>query len=73
MLKKTYEKPMLFELKLKKSPFQSEKVNFERCKSRVTKNLNHRMNERLAPLRVKIDITHAIQLKFQERMNKKQI
>ena len=31
------------------------------------------MNKILAPLRVKKDVTHAIQLKLHERKNKKQI
>ena len=41
--------------------------------SRVTKNLTTRMQKKLARLRAKIDVAHAIQLKLHERMNKKQI
>ena len=38
----------------------------------MTKNLITRMNKKkLAPLRAKNDVTHAIQLKLHERMNKK--
>ena len=36
----------------------------------MTKNLITRMNKKLAPLRAKNDVTHAIQLKLHERMNK---
>ena len=40
----------------------------------MTKNLITQMNtKKLAPLRVKNDVTHAIQLKLHERKNKKQI
>ena len=48
------------------------KVNFwEWGNSSVTKNLITRMNKKLAPLRAKNDVTHAIQLKLHERINKK--
>ena len=53
--------------------FQSEGVIFECEVSRVNKNLITRMKKKLAPLRAKNDVTHAVQLKLQERMNKRQI
>ena len=37
----------------------------------MTKNSITRMNKKLAPLRAKNDVTHAVQLKLHERMNKK--
>ena len=39
----------------------------------MTKNLITRMNKKLAPLRVKNDVTHALQLKLHERMNKSRL
>ena len=42
-------------------------------KSSVTKNLMTQMKKQLAPLKAKNDVTHALQLKLHERMNKKQI
>ena len=39
----------------------------------MTKNLTARMNKKLTPIRVKNNVTLAIQLKLHKRMNKKQI
>ena len=37
----------------------------------MTKTLITQMNKKLAPLRAKNDVTHAVQLKLHERMKKK--
>ena len=39
----------------------------------MTKKFNHANEQKLAPLGAKNDVTHTIQLKLHERMNKKQI
>ena len=61
----TFTWPYLW-VKVKGSQFQ------EWGKSRVIKILTARMNKKHTPLRVKNDVTHTIQLKLHERMNKKQ-
>ena len=59
-------------IKVNISQFQNEEAIFEEWgRSRVTKHLITRMNKKLAPLWAKSDVTHALQLKLQERMNKK--